>query len=134
MFSKDLIILADSASRSAPRIPDRRFLFSSPVHFLSLGLGSGLSPKAPGTAGSLAAVPLYLLLYWKLPAQLIFMLCIPLFALGVWLCQRRLHQGLFHWPLAGETVCMLSANAWQWLVAGVEWQRLQATQPAHWHN
>lgn len=88
MFSKDLIILADSASRSAPRIPDRRFLFSSPVHFLSLGLGSGLSPKAPGTAGSLAAVPLYLLLYWKLPAQLIFMLCIPLFALGVWLCQR----------------------------------------------
>ena len=55
-------------------------------------------------------------------------------ATGVWLCQRRLHQGLFHWPQAGETVCMLSANAWQWLVAGVEWQRLQATQPAHWHT
>ena len=55
----------------------------------------------------------------------------------VWLCQRRLHQGLFHWPLAGETVCMLSANAWQWLVAGVEWQRLQAAQPAqpaHWRT
>ena len=55
-------------------------------------------------------------------------------ATGVWLCQRRLHQGLFHWPQTGETVCILSANAWQWLVAGVEWQRLQAAQPAHWHT
>jgi transposase len=55
-------------------------------------------------------------------------------ATGVWLCQRRLHQGLFHWPQTGETVCILSANAWQWLVAGVEWQRLQATQPAHWRT
>ena len=53
-------------------------------------------------------------------------------ATGVWLCQRRLHQGLFHWPKAGESVCMLNAQAWQWLVAGVEWQRLEATQPAHW--
>ena len=88
LFSKDLIILADTVPSSAPRIPDRRFLFSSPIHFLSLGLGSGLSPKAPGTAGSLAAVPLYVLLYWVLPAQLIFMLCIPLFVLGIWLCQR----------------------------------------------
>ncbi|CAB0151575.1 Phosphatidylglycerophosphatase A [Pseudidiomarina piscicola] len=33
-----------------------------PVHFLSLGFGSGLAPKAPGTFGTLAAIPIVLLL------------------------------------------------------------------------
>ena len=53
-------------------------------------------------------------------------------ATGVWLCQRRLHQGLFHWPQPQDTVCQLSAQSWQWLIAGVEWQRLEAIQPVHW--
>jgi phosphatidylglycerophosphatase A len=30
----------------------------NPIHFLALGFGSGLSPFMPGTAGSLAAIPL----------------------------------------------------------------------------
>ena len=34
----------------------------NPWHFLALGFGSGLAPKAPGTFGSLAAIPLLLLL------------------------------------------------------------------------
>lgn len=53
-------------------------------------------------------------------------------ATGVWLCQRRLHRGLFHWPKLGDTVCTLSAQTWQWLITGVEWQRLEAPQPVHW--
>ena len=53
-------------------------------------------------------------------------------ATGVWLCQRRLHQGLFHWPRPGDTICQLSAQTWQWLIAGVEWQRLEAVQPTRW--
>ena len=36
--------------------------FQNPVHFLAFGFGSGLAPKAPGTFGTVAAVPLYLLL------------------------------------------------------------------------
>lgn len=64
--------------------PDRRFLFAHPAHFLALGFGSGLSPRAPGTAGTLAAFPLYWLmqdspLYW--PWVLFFAL------LGVWVCE-----------------------------------------------
>lgn len=35
-------------------------LLKDPIHFLALGFGSGLSPKAPGTAGTLMAIPLYL--------------------------------------------------------------------------
>ncbi len=35
----------------------------NPLHFLSLGFGSGLLPKAPGTYGTVAAIPLYLLCF-----------------------------------------------------------------------
>ena len=39
-------------------------------HILATGFGSGLSPKAPGTAGSLAAVPFcYLLGLASLPLK-----------------------------------------------------------------
>lgn len=36
---------------------------ANPLHFLSLGFGSGLAPKAPGTFGTLAAVPVYWLFH-----------------------------------------------------------------------
>lgn len=49
---------------------------------------------------------------------------------GVWLCQRRLHQGQFAWPRPGEPVFALTAEHWQWLVTGVDWQRLTAVPPA----
>ena len=39
-----------------------RQVFTNPVHFVAYGFGAGLSPKAPGTAGTVAAIPLYLLL------------------------------------------------------------------------
>lgn len=51
---------------------------------------------------------------------------------GLWLCQRRLHRGHFVWPQTGDAVCELSEQQWQWLVAGVDWQRLSAPAPACW--
>lgn len=42
--------------------PTLRLLVSHPAHLISLGFGSGLSPRAPGTAGTLAAWLLYPLL------------------------------------------------------------------------
>jgi transposase len=51
---------------------------------------------------------------------------------GVWLCQRRLHRGHFVWPQACDAVCELSEEQWQWLVSGVDWQRLSAPAPASW--
>lgn len=38
------------------------FNIKDPIHFLALGFGSGLAPKAPGTFGTLAAIPVFLLL------------------------------------------------------------------------
>lgn len=51
---------------------------------------------------------------------------------GAWLCQRRLHQGRFIWPKAGDTVFAMSQTQWQWLIAGVDWQRLSAKCHADW--
>ncbi len=65
-------------------VPNRAFLFAHPAHFLALGFGSGLAPKAPGTAGTLAAFPLY----WLLAAHPFYWLWITAFlAVGVWACE-----------------------------------------------
>ncbi|WP_269533474.1 phosphatidylglycerophosphatase A [Chitinimonas sp. BJYL2] len=73
---------------SAIRQPDLRFLLAHPSHFVALGFGSGLSPKAPGTLGSLAAIPLYLLLATLLTPAQIALLALPLFLIGIPVCGR----------------------------------------------
>ncbi|MGH8372520.1 MAG: phosphatidylglycerophosphatase A family protein [Gammaproteobacteria bacterium] len=40
-----------------------RDVFRDPRHFLAYGFGAGLAPKAPGTAGTLVAIPVYLLVH-----------------------------------------------------------------------
>jgi len=73
-------------------IPLRKLLVSHPAHFISLGFGSGLSSKAPGTCGSLVAVP-FLPYFWTLsPAIAIFLICIG-FGFGVW-CTGKTAQAM----------------------------------------
>ena len=43
------------SSSTVPRRASARLMWSHPAHLLSLGFGSGLSPVAPGTAGTLWA-------------------------------------------------------------------------------
>ena len=71
------------------RKPDCRFLLANPAHFLALGFGSGLITPAPGTWGTLAALPLaWLLLQLGVSGALLAWLTLPLFLLGVWVCGR----------------------------------------------
>lgn len=51
---------------------------------------------------------------------------------GVWLIQRRLHQGHFFWARAGDECFTLSREAWEWLFRGADWQRLEAQPSALW--
>ena len=62
-------------------------LLRDPGHLLSFGFGSGLSPYAPGTAGTLAAVPLYLLLSTLNPIVYL-LVTLASVMLGVFLCDR----------------------------------------------
>ena len=65
--------------------PTLAFMLSSPAHVLSLGFGTGLAPKAPGTFGTLVGFPLFWLLA-LLPLTAKIVLYGALFALGCWLC------------------------------------------------
>ncbi|MEW6331025.1 MAG: phosphatidylglycerophosphatase A [Pseudomonadota bacterium] len=95
------------------------------VHFLAFGFGAGKAPVAPGTFGTLAAIPLYLLLMY-LPWPLYAAIVLGMFALGVWLCQvteRDLgvhdHPGIVWDEIVGYLITMFMAPAgWVWIVAG----------------
>lgn len=60
----------------------------NPIHLLAFGLGSGCAPKAPGTFGTLAAIPFWWLFLQNVP--LIPYLCVLIagFAFGVYLCEQ----------------------------------------------
>lgn len=51
-------------------------------YFVSFGFGSGLAPKAPGTFGTLAALPMYYLIC-DLPAIWYLLVCVVSFFVGV---------------------------------------------------
>jgi phosphatidylglycerophosphatase A len=67
--------------------PTRRFLLSHPVHFLALGFGTGLAPKAPGTFGTLLGLPLYAALM-LLPETSHLIVIALLFLIGIPICQK----------------------------------------------
>jgi phosphatidylglycerophosphatase A len=100
-------------------------VFRNPVHFLAFGLGSGAAPVAPGTFGTLAAVPLYLLLA-QLPLALYLLAVVLAFGVGIWLCERTSrdlgvhdHGGIVWDEFVGFWLTMVAApEGWQWLLAG----------------
>jgi phosphatidylglycerophosphatase A len=60
-------------------------LLRSPRLLLAFGFGSGLSPKAPGTVGTLVAIPIWLLMS-QLAAPLYWIVVFLAFVLGIYLC------------------------------------------------
>ncbi|QLQ31215.1 MAG: phosphatidylglycerophosphatase A [Candidatus Thiothrix singaporensis] len=107
------------------KVVQAKTVFSSPVHFLAFGFGSGLSPFAPGTAGTLAAIPLYLLLA-PLPLWGYLLAALAVSVVGVWICgesSRRLgvhdYGGIVWDEFAGFLLTMTAAPAgWVWVVVG----------------
>ena len=63
------------------------FNLKNPVHFLALGFGSGLIKPAPGTWGTLAAVPVYWVLA-TLPISVFLLVILIGFAVGIYLCGK----------------------------------------------
>lgn len=68
--------------------PDLRFLLRHPAHVLALGFGAGLIPFAPGTFGTLIALPLFWWLHPRLEAVDFLILLGILYILGIWVCGR----------------------------------------------
>lgn len=96
-----------------------------PVVFIALGLGSGLSPKAPGTAGTLLTVPL---VYFLQQQTLIVYALVTLFVLltGSWVCgyaadklQVHDHSGIVYDEVAGFLITMMFVPVGlYWMIAG----------------
>lgn len=62
-------------------------VWQDPVYFIAFGFGSGLMPKAPGTWGTVAAVPVYLLLMHCNPIVYLILTALA-FILGVWVSDK----------------------------------------------
>jgi phosphatidylglycerophosphatase A len=65
------------------------FDITQPIQFLALGFGSGLAPKAPGTFGTLAAIPIFLLLTIVMPTPLLYAFAVIIMGLaGIYICGK----------------------------------------------
>lgn len=67
--------------------PSPQFLIARPTHFFALGFGTGLTPKMPGTAGTLIGFPLFFLIQ---PHHYFVQLgvIVVLFVWGIFLCHQ----------------------------------------------
>lgn len=108
------------------RVPAKLLL--NPVHLLSLGFGSGLSPKMPGTMGTIIGVGLYLLIPiqylsdWRIYLGII----IAAFIIGIFLCGYTAnalkvhdHPGIVWDEIVGFLITMfLVPKQWLWILVG----------------
>jgi len=109
----------------SPQNPSFRQMVSRPEHLFAFGFGSGLAPKAPGTFGTLAAVPIYWVIQ-DLPLPLYLLWLLVTFVAGVYWCQRSSqalgvhdHGGIVWDEMFGYWLTMLLAPAgWLWMLLG----------------
>ena len=101
-------------------------LLKHPIHLLSLGFGSGLSPYAPGTMGTLVAIPLYLLIATQ-PLAIYLGIILLGFLLGIYFCHVTSnalgvhdHPGIVWDEIIGFWITMIAVPVinWQWILAG----------------
>jgi phosphatidylglycerophosphatase A len=105
-----------------------RALLRHPAGWIACGFGSGLSPVAPGTAGSLLALLPWLGLR-ELPAPYFGAVVLAAFALGVWACDWAVRALKVADPSAvvwdefvGQWIALaplvLWPRGWPWIAAG----------------
>lgn len=101
------------------------FIWRDPLHFLACGFGSGAMPWAPGTFGTLIAIPIYLLLCGINIWFYLAILCVGI-VVGIWLCERTEkaikvpdHSGIVWDEILGYLLTMLGLphGIW-WILSG----------------
>jgi len=112
----------------------RRALLGHPAGWIACGFGSGLSPWAPGTAGSAAALLPWLALR-DLGGPIYAVLVALAFALGVWASNQAIARlriddpGVVVWDeFVGQWIALLplvvAPRGWPWVVAAFALFRL----------
>jgi phosphatidylglycerophosphatase A len=100
-------------------------IWRNPIHLLAFGFGSGLAPKAPGTAGTAVGLLIYFLLpNMSWPVYLVFLAVA--FVLGIWLCGKTAHAlgvhdhgGIVWDEFVGYWITLFMVpSGWAWVVLG----------------
>ena len=95
------------------------------IHLLAFGFGSGLSPIMPGTCGTIAAIPIYLLLA-NLPLLYYSIILAIMILVGFWLCGLTAHDLKIKDPpsvvwdeIVGYLLTMIAVPVyWLWIILG----------------
>ena len=120
LFTQEVMItLGKEAIRA------RHQVWRNPWHFLAFGFGSGLAKWAPGTFGTLAAIPVYLLLV-QLPWLWYGAITLLAFYIGIRICQvtsddLKVHDfsGIVWDEFVGFWITMfLIPLDWKWVILG----------------
>ncbi|MEN8823939.1 MAG: phosphatidylglycerophosphatase A [Glaciecola sp.] len=96
-----------------------RLRLTNPIHFLALGFGSGLIPKAPGTFGSMAALPL-IFVCSLLSLSIYFTMTVIACVLGIYICGKtaedmQVHDhGAIVWDEIAGMLCVFIAIPFSW--------------------
>ncbi len=105
--------------------PNTQIVLRNPIHILSFGFGAGLSPIAPGTVGTLIAIPIFLVLATFSP--IIYLVSVAImFLVGCWasaLTAEALgvpdHSGIVIDEIVGYLITMIFVPiTWYWVVLG----------------
>jgi phosphatidylglycerophosphatase A len=123
--------------------PDLKFLFAHPAHFIALGFGSGLSPVAPGTAGTLAAWLTFPLLHRSFSDAGLLAVLLAAFVLGVFAVGRagRALGAADHGSIVWDEivpfwlVLLMTPPGFLWQLAAFIWFRffdIVKPQPVRW--
>jgi phosphatidylglycerophosphatase A len=104
---------------------DPKVVLKNPIHFLAFGFGAGLSPYAPGTMGTIVAIPI---VWFLSQLSLICYLCIVVMfsVAGIFLCgasAKRLnvhdHSGIVWDEIVGYAITMIALpHDWKYFLAG----------------
>lgn len=112
-----------SHSKPIPPVPEK--VWQNPLYFVAFGLGSGAMPFAPGTFGTLFAIPFYLLLS-SLPLLVYIFFVVIFIIVSSWICERvsrdihvHDHPGMCLDEFAGYFVTMIYApRGLPWVILG----------------
>lgn len=124
---------------STPIQPTWAWLWRRPICWLGFGFGTGLAPKAPGTFGTLPALPLAALMVWLgSPCWLNVVIAACLFVVGIPICSytekalgRQDYGGIVWDEIAAMTLILLfiPPSAWGWVVAFALFRLFDACKP-----
>lgn len=103
----------------------RGFNLKNPIHLLAVGFGTGASPYAPGTVGTLVGIPFFLWMqYYSLPVYTLI-LAVMIFV-GFWICNvadkasgTHDHPSIVWDEIVGYLLTMWAVPmSWTWIILG----------------